>query len=117
MLIYARAMSIRARLAMCTAAVVSLDGQPDVAQWMLRDVGEDTADAFSDLARRLSALAREDPGWTWVPMSGRKELQETAKILADLFETQIAPQLPARPSDNVEFHLQIGAGSPADSVE
>ena len=116
-LIYARAMSIRARLALCTAAVVSLDGQPDVAQWMLRDVGENTADAFSDLARRLSALGREDPGWTWVPMSGRKELQETAKILADLFETQIAPQLPARPSDTVEFHLQIGPGSASDSVE
>ncbi len=109
-LIYARAMSIRARLALCTAAVVSLDGQPDVAQWMLRDVGETTADAFSDLALRLSALAGEDMGWTWVPMSGRKELQETAKILADLFETQIAPQLPPRPSDAVEFNLQIGPG-------
>jgi hypothetical protein len=109
-LIYARAMSIRARLAMCTAAVISLDGQSDVAQWMLRDVGEDTADSFGDLARRLSALGREDPGWTWVPMTGRKELQETARNLADLLETKIAPQLPGRPSDATEFRLQIGPG-------
>lgn len=114
-LIYARAMSIRARLALCTAAVVSLDGQPDVAQWMLRDIGENTLDAFGDLARRLSALGREDPGWTWIPMSGRKELQETAQALADLFETQVAPQLPARPSDTVEFHMQIGTGSSPDA--
>jgi len=116
-LIYARAMSIRARLAICTAAVVSLDGQPEVAQWMLRDVTDETVDAFGDLARRLSALGREDPGWTWVPLSGRKELQEKAKVLADLFERQIAPQLPARTSDNFEFHLQIGPGSSPGSVE
>lgn len=110
-LIYARAMSIQARLAMCTAAVVALDGQPEVAQWMLRDVAENTADAFGDLARRLGALAQEDIGWTWVPLSGRKELQETSKTLAELFETQVAPQLPARPSDTVEFNLQLGPGS------
>lgn len=110
-LIYARAMSIRARLAMCAAAVVALDGQPEVAQWMLRDVGEGTADAFGDLARRLAALGREDPGWTWIPLSGRKELQETARSLADLLEKQIAPQLPPRPSETIEFNLQIGPSS------
>jgi hypothetical protein len=116
-LIYARAMSIRARLTMCSAAVVSLDGQPEVAQWMLRDVAEDTADAFGDLARRLGALGREDIGWTWVPMSGRKELQETAQAMAELLETQIAPQLPPRPSDTFEFNLQVSPESFPDSSE
>lgn len=116
-LIYARAMSIRARLTMCSAAVVSLDGQPEVAQWMLRDVAEDTADAFGDLARSLGALGREDIGWTWVPMSGRKELQETAQAMAELLETQIAPQLPPRPSDTFEFNLQLSPESLPDSSE
>lgn len=107
-LIYARAMSTRARLAVCSAAVVSLDGQSEVAQWMLRDVGEETLDAFGDLARRLTALGQEDPAWAWVPLSGRRELQEIAKGLADLLEQQVAPQLPPRQSDTIEFNLQIG---------
>lgn len=115
-LIYARAMTIRARLALCTAGVVALDGQAEVGQWMLRDVGEETADAFGDLARRLHALAQEDPGWTWIPLSGRKELQETARSLANLFETQIAPQLPARTTDTIEFCLEIGPGEASPEV-
>jgi hypothetical protein len=109
-LIYARAMAIRARLSLCTAAVVSLDGEPDVAQWMLRDLGEGTADSFGDLVRRLGALAREDPGWTWIPLTGRKELQASAKQLASFLENQIAPQLPARQSEVVEFNLQLPPG-------
>lgn len=84
---------------------------------MLRDVAEDTADAFGDLARRLGALGREDIGWTWVPMSGRRELQETAQAMAELLETQIAPQLPPRPSDTFEFNLQVSPESLPDSSE
>jgi hypothetical protein len=112
-LIYARAMSLRARLAFCTAAVVSLDGQPEVAQSMLRDITEKTADAFGDISRRLTALAREDPGWTWVPMIGRKELQETARSLAEFFETKVAPHVPVRPSNVLEFRMHLGPASPA----
>ena len=104
---YARAMAIRARLALCTAAVVSIDGEPQLAQWMLLDLGEQTADAFGDLVRRLGALAREDPGWTWVPLTGCKELQASAMQIAGFLEDQIAPQLPARTSDVVEFNLQM----------
>lgn len=50
-------------------------------------------------------------------MSGWRELQETAQAMAELLETQIAPQLPPRPSDTFEFNVQVSPQSLADSSE
>ena len=39
------------------------------------------------------------------------------RALAELLETQIAPQLPPRPSDTFEFNLQVSPESLPDSSE
>ena len=67
---------------------------------------------------RLAApLDRSTQQCPWVPMSVRRELQETAQAMAELLETQIAPQPPPRPSDTFEFNLQLSPESLPDSSE
>lgn len=110
LVVYLKVMVCRARLGACTSAVLSVEGDGRAALELLAKLEWSTREHYWDLQRRLTALARNEPGssmWRRVPVLGSAVLgadrpdqaRDLVTRLAGEMETQIGPSIPKRDAE------------------
>lgn len=111
--VYLKVMVCRARLGACTAAVLSVEGDGRAALELLGQLEDSTREDYWDLQRRISALARFEPGsgfWKKVPVVGSsvagalgsdrgEAARNLVSQLAGEMESKIGPSIPERDAD------------------
>jgi hypothetical protein len=111
-LLYAKAMVVRSRVAMATAAIMALDGHPAVGRDVMLAVQESTLDGFHDLARRLRALGAEEPRLAFLPFDRRRSVFDLALRLAEMLDRDVGPCLPERTPRELEFVIDVKTENP-----
>jgi len=88
-LLYLRAMIVRARLVNTTAILLAMDGHPEQAFELVERVVEGLRDDFFGLFRRMRGLTKHDLGR--IPWRGRRELRDVVTGLHDLMDERLRP--------------------------
>ncbi len=95
LLVYLRAVVVRARLATATSEIVAIDGDVAEAGRLLHDTAAELREDIADLRRRLGPLAR------WAPRRGRpwkrRDWERAHEIVVEVYELMegdVEPLLP-----------------------
>ena len=109
LLVYLRALVVRARLATSTAGVLAIDGHIEDATRLLDHTVEDLRDDFYAIYRRLRPLA------TWAPKRAlpwrRKEWDRAHQTVVEVFElmaSEVEPALPTTEERPLELDVVTG---------
>lgn len=115
LLVYLRAVVVRARLATSTSGILAMDGDIDDANRLLVETVADLRDDFYGLYRRLRPLAQWAPKRA-VPWKRRDwdRAHETVVEIYELMAGEVEPLLP--PADPAPIELEAGVG-PAGELE
>lgn len=109
LLVYLRAVVVRARLATSASEVLALDGHVVDANRLLTDTVDELRSDIGDLRRRLGPLAR------WAPRRGlpwkRREWERAHEIVAEIYELmegEVEPSLPSAEPAPLAIEAAIG---------
>jgi len=118
LLVYLRALVVRARLATSTAGVLAVDGHFEDAERLLDQTVDDLRTDFYAIYRRLRPLA------TWAPKRAlpwrRKEWDKAHATVVEVFElmaSEVEPALPTGDERPLELEVVTGESGEIDDIE
>lgn len=117
LLVYLRAVVVRARLATSTSAVLAIDGDIDDASRLLAETVDELRDDFYELYRRLRPLAQWAPKRS-LPWRRREwdRAHETVVEVYELMSGEVEPLLPDHEAKPIELEAVVADDGSLDEL-